>query len=453
MIKRVFLSAVAVVMAIVGRAGDIFSYTYEGQTLKYEVIDDSTCMVSENKEITGAVIIPSKISLDGKTLTVTEIGRSAFILCKEITSVSIPSSIQKIGSFAFGWSDPWDEKMNKAEFESLESLCSIEFEHLNSNPLLRAKNLYINGVEIKDLEIPKSVTSIGNYALCGASDLTSVKIHKDVTNIGYGAFAFCEGLNKAVYESLEALLKINFEGVEANPLWYAGNLYFKDEPVVEVQIPADIKEIKKCMFSGAICLKKVEIPSGVERIGDYAFKQCQWLTNVDLPKTLREIGYGAFSGCTEFTSVQIPGSVYKILNGAFSDCTYLTEITLPNSLREIGYDVFEGCELIMTIYNEKVNPYECIGAPIFDDFVYEAAKLYVPTGSKDEYRWTDYWKRFKNIIEKDFGGVGEVTADVVEGPTDVYDLNGVRVGSSTKGLAKGMYIVRRGSTVTKVAIF
>lgn len=59
----------------------------------------------------------------------------------------------------------------------------------------------MNGEEIKDLVIPNSVTSIGNYAFNGCSGLTSVHISNSVTSIGRSAFEYCSGLTSVTIGS------------------------------------------------------------------------------------------------------------------------------------------------------------------------------------------------------------------------------------------------------------
>lgn len=44
----------------------------------------------------GTVIVPEKVSYKGRTLTVTGVGRYAFLNCSELTSLSLPSSILNI---------------------------------------------------------------------------------------------------------------------------------------------------------------------------------------------------------------------------------------------------------------------------------------------------------------------------------------------------------------------
>lgn len=97
--------------------------------------------------------------------------------------------------------------------------------------------------------------------------------------------------------------------------------------------------------------------------------------------------------------------------------------------------------------------------------------LNVPVGSLEAYKSADGWKRFKNIQEKDFGGVDGVEDDDVSvtakggnieiGGADntqveVYNLSGQHVYSGTDttvgGLAHGIYIVRVAGQTFKVAL-
>ena len=109
--------------------------------------------------------------------------------------------------------------------------------------------------------------------------------------------------------------------------------------------------------------------------------------------------------------------------------------------------------------------------PLFSDGIYETAVLSVPTGSLEVYRTADGWKRFKNIQEKDFGGVDGVENDAVSvtakggsieitgadnAHIEVYNLSGQLVYSGTDttvgGLAHGIYIVRVAGQTFKVAL-
>ena len=76
----------------------------------------------------------------------------------------------------------------------LAAWCNIDFENYSANPLFSAHNLYLNGELVKDLVIPNSVTSIGEWAFYGCSSLTSITIPNSVTSIGVDVFAYCDKL-------------------------------------------------------------------------------------------------------------------------------------------------------------------------------------------------------------------------------------------------------------------
>ncbi len=238
-------------------------------------------------EYSGSINIPETVTYngDGQTYTVTSIGSSAFYNCYGLTSITIPNRVTSIGELAFRGCDGLTSitipnsvtsigsnafylcsGLTKAEFASIESLCSISFDNYESNPLYYAHHLYIDGKEVKDLVIPNSVTSIGYSAFFFCSGLTSITIPNSVTGIGSYAFYGCSGLTS-------------------------------------ITIPNSVTSIGSSAFSYCSGLTSITIPNSVTSIGDEAFKGCSGLTSITIPNSVTSIGYSAFKDCPELTDV------------------------------------------------------------------------------------------------------------------------------------------------------
>ena len=87
-----------------------FSYNYQGNTLYYNITSDNTVEVTyyssdnyfqNNNYVSGDVVIPSSVTNNGTTYSVTSIGNDAFYKCSSLTSVTIGNSVTSIGNYAF----------------------------------------------------------------------------------------------------------------------------------------------------------------------------------------------------------------------------------------------------------------------------------------------------------------------------------------------------------------
>ena len=185
-------------------------------------------------------------------------------------------------------------------------------------------------------------------------------------------------------------------------------------------------------FYGCSGLTSLTIPSSVTSIGENAFHDCSGLTSLVIPSSVTSIGRSAFSGCSSLTSLTIPSSVTMIGWSAFEGCSGLTSLTIPSSVTSIGNYAFEGCSGLTSIYvyPEKTPK---LGTDIFSGCDAKKCKVYVPTGTYDDY-WLSEFGYFENIEEFDATDIDNVTTASDAKEVSRYSVNGQRLSAPAKGL-------------------
>lgn len=205
----------------------------------------------------------------------------------------------------------------------------------------RGKNLKVvkitgfrNRTSLKTIEIPNSVTEIGELAFYECTSLNSVTIPNSVKEIGFRAFAMCWNLNSVkLSNSMTIIEEYVFE---------------KCRSLTHITIPNSVTEIRESAFYGCSSLSTVQIPNSVIKIGESAFNDCTSLTSVEIPNSVTEIGKNAFQDCHSLTSVSLSNALTKIDDYTFDSC-HLTAIEIPNSVTEIGKEAFSGTHLTKLI--------------------------------------------------------------------------------------------------------
>ena len=183
-------------------------------------------------------------------------------------------------------------------------------------------------------------------------------------------------------------------------------------------------------------------------IGSYAFSYCSGLTSLTLPAGITSIGSYAFSGCSGLTSLTLPAGITWIDSYAFLNCSGLTSLTLPAGITWIGERAFYGCSGLTSIYvyAEKVPE---IGSNAFERFDAKKCTLYVPMGTRDDYRLSEFGDYFENIVEFESTGIDKTTTSTDVEEVARYSVNGQRLSAPTKGLNIVKY---SDGSVKKVAV-
>lgn len=347
---------------------------------------------------TGSYSIPT---------TVKHVGASSFENCYYVTSITFPTSVISIGSYAFSYCSGITGNLTlptslkslgdgafygcwnltgtvtiPATLTQMGNYCFLESNNItaynvnSSNPNFTSNNGMVYSKNIDTLfvcpsaktgiiTIPSSVKLIGSHAFYNCTKITSaLNIPASVDYIGYYAFYGCSLLTEFTVDAQNqyftsengVLLSKNKDRLISCPTTKSG-IY---------QLPITIIDIDPCAF--AFCQNisgELYIPASVSTIGDYAFYNCKLITSlkVDNANTRFSSDNGVLFNRNRDTllvcplgktgSYTVPTTVKYIGYSAFDSCTGITSVTLPTSLTGIGNYAFEYCTGLSKIHIPK----------------------------------------------------------------------------------------------------
>ncbi|MBQ0085011.1 MAG: leucine-rich repeat domain-containing protein, partial [Prevotella sp.] len=207
-IKKIFMLGLFCMVSIGASA-----YDFEVDGIFYNITSTTelTCAVtcksvSTSNPYTGAVNIPSSVTYDEKTYSVTGVDKFAFVNCFNLTSVTIPNTVTSIGNFAFMWCVKLTSVtipnsvtfIGDGIFQNCEGLSSVT---ISDNVTSIGMAAFDGCKNLISVAIPESVTSIGKGAFERCSGLTSVTIPKSVKSIGERVFYGCSGLTSMIVDA------------------------------------------------------------------------------------------------------------------------------------------------------------------------------------------------------------------------------------------------------------
>ena len=327
-------------------SGD-FEYSLSGDNATITKYKGSSTYVSVPSVIDGHTVVSISGTFNGN---------------KELTGVSLPSTLTSIGDSAF---------------KNCEALNSI---HIPSG-VIRIGDSAFNGCSsITSISLPEGVTDIGNFAFRNCS-LTNLLLPESLTTMGSQMIAGTDICQITIPKNVKKCSAILFGAFYGGPMDGALNLtsvVFEDGIA---EIPASA-----CQFSSSSYITNVDIPESAAGIGNDAFARCQSLISINIPKNVSVIGQGAFSDCsslervtlnyndqttntsgngTQLFSLVIKDSAFKkcssladidwtenvtsLGNYVFEECTSLTSVTLPDRITQIGNRAFNNCSSLTSL--------------------------------------------------------------------------------------------------------
>lgn len=365
-----------------------FSNYYGGEEIIDGVayrIDDKGAYVQAAIMTESEICLAENVAFEGAQYPLYKIADNAFAGNGSITLVTVPATVETIGSNAF----------DGVTYPIIKIKATMPPVLASKLPMLSAivppasvkaykaanywKDMTIIGEGKNDIEVTTSATvdlteAIMTQAKITPASVTSIKVHGPLTN---------DDIINALNTNMRSCYAIDLSDAEIEAL--PDGAFNGKIGLLEITLPAGLKAIGNNAFNGCFALRnEVTIPAGVETIGSNAFAGCKNAKfNPALPETLTAIGDYAFQNCANLYAVTLPAGLQTIGDHAFEasnvqeavlpaglktigayafrHCSNITRVTLPDGLTTLGEGAFQQCEALVTA--DLMNPMDITSIP------------------------------------------------------------------------------------------
>ena len=349
--------------------GDLY-YNLNTTDRTAEVTYENTTS-SNYSSLPADVVIPATVKYHNVDFSVISITDQAFANCKVIQSISIPATVNTIGSATY--------KESYKPFYGCTSLKFVKFED-GSQPLKMGcyyryyTNSLGNGmfhdspleevylgrnieyINSSDRSFETTPIAYGYSAFYNQPKLTKVTIGPQVTDIPQYLFyksaivsidlANVKTVGRCAFKQSTALSTV-LTGSELEDL--AEEAFYGCSALGAISIPNKMIEVKDRVFGQCSSLKTVSFGNSLEKIGVSSFADCIALESIELPLSFKSLSERGFYGCTSLKSVILKDGFQSVGREAFGYCWQLTSLKLPLSCSSIEEGAFSGCSAMTSI--------------------------------------------------------------------------------------------------------
>jgi len=423
--------------------GRAIAYSAQETTIEDGVIFDQakTTLYFAPATLAGEYTVPS---------TVKTIADNAFSYCEDITYVRMPATLSSIGKNAFLGCRLYD-------FTIPNAVKSFDMATLSGNPLksltvgsgvtqISGAAYFLNGIE--------KIFWLGNNPPEGCYSFNNTIVNF-VSNDQY------EFGNQILYPFLSSMFDV--EGIVYVPVspsertcnvvdyFYApSNAVFSVPPTVTNKgIQLKVIDVGAYAFYHHDYLTDITLDNnGI--IDDYAFYNCIKLQSVTFGNNIPEIKNHTFENCEVLKKVENSPALISIGEWAFSGCVGMEYFSVGDKATSFGEEAFSDCTGLTEFYSYAATPPVC-GKQALDDIIKWNCKLYVPIGSETLYASAPQWKDFFYIDGVE-SGIDTIFIDPQNNNIEIFDINGIKLTTRLEDLPAGIYIVRQGKNVKKIAV-
>ncbi len=244
------------------------------------------------------LVIPSQ--LEGHTVYGIGIDLETFADCPWVKSITIPASIGLLRPGTLNRAAGLENIHVAADHPDFSSIDGVMFDKG------RTKLLAYPAGRPGVYAVPEGTTEIATAAFAHASHLSGVTFPKTLTDIG--------GRNGEAFLGCVSLEAMEIPDTVTN----LGQSSFKEcVRLKEIAIPPGVTAITFGLFWNCSALTRVTMPDDITEIGNYAFAGCGKLTLEKFPARLKSVGHSAFLDCASLKGIALPAGIGKIEDRAF----------------------------------------------------------------------------------------------------------------------------------------
>ncbi|MGI6781730.1 MAG: leucine-rich repeat protein [Acholeplasmataceae bacterium] len=210
--------------------------------------------------------------------SVSYIGREAFLNCLDLETLDMGNSLTVIGTSAFS---------------GCQSLRAISI----PNHIKALEYQAFHGCSgALSISIGSGVVSLGEFVFSGCDSATTLVV--DPENKVFDSRDDCNGIIETKTNKLVAIIK-TIEIPESVTI-IGNGAFYKCDTMESIKLGDNIKTIEEYAFA-ITTFKSIILGKGLTYIGERAFFESKSLTSIIIPKSVQNISYDAFRSCNNLT--------------------------------------------------------------------------------------------------------------------------------------------------------
>ena len=392
----------------------------------------------------GDITVPSTVSYNGQTYTVTTIGQFAFNDYDQVTSVTLPETITTIAQYGFDATLLTELVIPN----SVTQIGSKAFEYSMLKKITLGSGIVnIDGLAFDGCSELTDVTTLATtpYAISANTFPANVKANVTLHVPAQSVEAYKSATNWGGFKAYAAISDTPGTSTIVDMIENGGLVYMLDHDNLTAKLAAAYKikaSFNVAGYSGAVVVPETveanEKTYTVTSLEAEAFYQMEPVT-IKLPETLLTVGWETFWAIPSLENLVFPNSVETIEDGCVWGCKAITEITLGSGMKTLGGKssssgyCFGSLDALTNITSLATTP-PTATATTFQPQVKANATLTVPAGTVEAYKAAPNWDGFKEYIEMTNPGTGVDTIDAAGTMTVRYfTLQGMEITNPAEG--------------------